>query len=237
MDDQQRLNERVLANFEAGLKKLREGEGANLDEVLRQHVRVIHERVGAPPEQPGYLHPKEMVPELEAAACRAVMAFRAERWLAQMAYYPCGSPLERVLDMALRVVGEENLTADVIIAHCRNGRHSERPGYGADQISICHQHQIGVFRVDFLVTGYDYDFDAREVVRRGQVAVEVDGHEFHEKTKEQAQHDKARDREIQRAGYQVFRFTGSEVWRDPIGCAREAVDAAFGRPARQPEGA
>jgi very-short-patch-repair endonuclease len=51
-----------------------------------------------------------------------------------------------------------------------------------------------------------------------RLAVEVDGHEFHEKTKDQAARDKRRDRELQQEGWNVFRFTGSEVWRVPFGC-------------------
>lgn len=41
--------------------------------------------------------------------------------------------------------------------------------------------------------------------------VEVDGHDFHEKTKEQAARDKRRDRDMVSSGYSVMRFTGSEV--------------------------
>lgn len=45
------------------------------------------------------------------------------------------------------------------------------------------------------------------------LAIEIDGHDFHEKTKEQASRDKARDRSITRAGYQVLRFTGSDLYQ------------------------
>ncbi len=52
--------------------------------------------------------------------------------------------------------------------------------------------------------------------------LECDGHDFHEKTKEQAAKDKRRDRELQHLGYRVFRFTGSEIHNDAIACAIEA---------------
>ena len=55
------------------------------------------------------------------------------------------------------------------------------------------------------------------------VVVEVDGHEFHERTKQQAQRDKSRDRALTAAGYTVVRFTGSEVWRNPVSCAEEVL--------------
>lgn len=71
---------------------------------------------------------------------------------------------------------------------------------------------IGPYRVDFMLTGLEKD----------QLVVEVDGHEFHEKTKAQAQHDKERDRFLISQGFQVARFTGSEVFADPFQCAQES---------------
>lgn len=61
--------------------------------------------------------------------------------------------------------------------------------------------------------------------RRGRdvyVAIECDGHDFHERTKEQAERDKKRDRDIQSLGWNVARFTGSEIVRDPKGTADKA---------------
>lgn len=53
-------------------------------------------------------------------------------------------------------------------------------------------------------------------------AIECDGHDFHEKTKEQAKRDKQRERAIIGAGYTVIRFTGSEIHEDPYKCVQEA---------------
>ncbi len=47
-----------------------------------------------------------------------------------------------------------------------------------------------------------------------KVAIECDGHEFHEKTKEQAKRDKAKDRYLQSKGWIIARFTGSEIVKD-----------------------
>lgn len=55
------------------------------------------------------------------------------------------------------------------------------------------------------------------------VVVECDGHEFHERTAEQAEHDRARDRAMTAAGYRVFRFTGREIQRDAGRCAAEVM--------------
>ena len=77
------------------------------------------------------------------------------------------------------------------------------------------QVRCGPHRVDFLFIGFCCE------VNPAMVAVECDGHEFHERTKEQAARDKARDRDLARMGIHVMRFTGSEVHRNPAACARE----------------
>lgn len=56
------------------------------------------------------------------------------------------------------------------------------------------------------------------------LAIECDGHEYHERTKQQAAYDRARDREILRHGVPTIRFTGSEIYRDADQCAREVVE-------------
>lgn len=81
------------------------------------------------------------------------------------------------------------------------------------------QVQLEDWRVDFVF-----------YVRGGRVwlplIVECDGHDFHERTKEQAAKDRGRDRSAQMTGYEIFRFTGSEIWRDPMKCARQVTEWA-----------
>lgn len=74
------------------------------------------------------------------------------------------------------------------------------------------------YRADFLIS---YPFFGAHFA----VVVECDGHDFHERTKRQAAHDRRRDRELQQLGYQVFRFTGSELSADARGCAAEVLTA------------
>lgn len=90
-----------------------------------------------------------------------------------------------------------------------------------DILTLTQQVQIGSYRVDFLLTYLDEPL-GREP---GRVAVEIDGHDFHERTKQQAQRDKSRDRALLVEGIPVMRFTGSEVYKDPFKCAREAAHA------------
>lgn len=77
------------------------------------------------------------------------------------------------------------------------------------------QARIGRYRIDFRVTLVGND---REIT---QVLVECDGHDFHEKTRQQAAHDKRRSRELLREGSDIVRFTGSEIFKNAAGCADE----------------
>jgi very-short-patch-repair endonuclease len=58
------------------------------------------------------------------------------------------------------------------------------------------------------------------------IAIECDGHDFHEKTKKQARYDKQRERALIKEGYTVIRFTGSEIYADPLKCADEIFEVA-----------
>jgi len=62
--------------------------------------------------------------------------------------------------------------------------------------------------------------------QRSGIAIECDGHAFHEKTKEQAASDKRRDRDLLAAGFPVMRFTGSEIFKDPLACAEQVREVA-----------
>lgn len=60
-----------------------------------------------------------------------------------------------------------------------------------------------------------------------KMVIECDGHEFHERTKEQARRDRERDRFLQSIGYLVFRYTGAEIWADVFERADEAVKVLY----------
>lgn len=65
------------------------------------------------------------------------------------------------------------------------------------------------FRADFAIPSKD-------------IAIEIDGHEYH-KTKEQRTSDAKRERALQKEGWQVIRFTGSEVFANCDKCVREVM--------------
>ena len=81
------------------------------------------------------------------------------------------------------------------------------------------QFEIENYRIDFLI-GVGFE-DHRKFF-----AVECDGHDFHERTKEQAERDRYRDRQLTGLGYVCVRFTGSEIWRDPYDCAWQFIHLA-----------
>jgi very-short-patch-repair endonuclease len=91
----------------------------------------------------------------------------------------------------------------------------------ANELHIAPQASIAGYRVDFLLW----------FIQGGKptgLAVECDGHDWHEKTKEQASRDKARDRAILAAGYPVVRFSGSDIFRDSLKCMSEVNDLLCG---------
>lgn len=91
-------------------------------------------------------------------------------------------------------------------------------GLRGEWVHLRPQATILNFRVDFLIT-----FSVRN--RRPEaLIVECDGHNFHDRTPEQASRDRERDRELTASGYRVFRFTGTDLNRRPIECATEIVE-------------
>lgn len=79
------------------------------------------------------------------------------------------------------------------------------------------QNRVYEYRADFL-------FKVNCLGDYKVLVVEVDGHDFHERTKQQAAYDKSRNRALQRRGIHVIRFTGSEVYKNPAQCAEEVQD-------------
>lgn len=84
---------------------------------------------------------------------------------------------------------------------------------GVPTLALTQQERLVGHRVDFVVR-----------LGRAQAVVECDGHDFHERTKTQAQHDRSMDRALQRAGFTILRFTGAEIVRNAEKCAVEVLD-------------
>lgn len=84
-------------------------------------------------------------------------------------------------------------------------------------ISILAQASVGKYRADFLARVAHHD--------GGYVwgAIECDGHDHHDLTREQAIKDRERDRFFQAQGLLVLRYTGSEIWSAPLKAATGAL--------------
>jgi very-short-patch-repair endonuclease len=117
----------------------------------------------------------------------------------------CESPLEQRLLMKFM-----ELTAQAG-ANCIITQDCVCMDFGPHWIELLPQAQIcdGRYRADFLL-----DVRLNDGAARHAIVVEVDGHDYHERTKEQARRDKRRDRDMAAEGLTVLRFTGSEVWKD-----------------------
>jgi very-short-patch-repair endonuclease len=139
------------------------------------------------------------------------------------------SPIEKLMVTALSVIVaiRSRVFTDMFVVKAHEVE-SFKEGIAKDGKSafiVQPQAQLGDWRVDFLLHVPDW---AESTGEWKQVVVECDGHDFHEKTKEQAAKDRRRDRAVQKAGIKVLRFTGSELWRDPMRCAAEVIDVIEG---------
>lgn len=118
----------------------------------------------------------------------------------------CESPIEQMLAIAMKRIQMENIL---------------KYNPYIDIVAIDNQAEIMCndkkYRVDFLIT---VDYKEQEYKF---FIIECDGYEFHQKTKEQVERDNKRQRLLQKEGYEVIRFSGSEIWNKPLRCANEIL--------------
>jgi very-short-patch-repair endonuclease len=91
------------------------------------------------------------------------------------------------------------------------------------EVGIIPQFSIGGYIADFYIHALPDECKYKEWVSC-EMAVEIDGHDFHEKTKEQASYDKRRDRYFLTEGTPTVRYTGTDVHVNPQGMARDALE-------------
>jgi len=128
----------------------------------------------------------------------------------------CESPIEELLLVALYNASkiDENDIIFMTDSPLRDALH--------DQVVYVHQQtSIDKYRVDIAIHDCSLPFD---IAPPRIMIVECDGHDFHERTKEQARRDKQRDRFLVSKGFKLLRFTGSEIWADPEACADEIIN-------------
>lgn len=136
------------------------------------------------------------------------------------------SPIEWLFGMAAWSVGTFSDCATMLEVGNREDLIAACSASSGHRIFFAQQISLGNYRVDFL-------FVAKcESGVTTLLAVECDGHEFHERSKEQAARDKSRDRELMSQGILVLRFTGSEIWADAVSCVNQVIAALQGAMAR-----
>jgi very-short-patch-repair endonuclease len=125
----------------------------------------------------------------------------------------CESPIEVALGAAILVADmleHENMRSGFVLSGVR-----ELDDYRDDLALLIPQFPWEGYRIDFALRLPRYKFK--------YLFIECDGHEFHERTKKQAERDRSKDRLIQNAGIPILRFTGSEIYRDAGKCASEVL--------------
>lgn len=127
--------------------------------------------------------------------------------LSQKLLSVCESPIE--IELATALIAESALN-EISVQLCGMSA-------GPEGIVLTIEPQVvfGKYRADFLIMLSPWPGT------RSYVVVECDGHEFHERTKEQAKRDRERDRYMTSAGHPFLRFTGSEIHKEPMVCANE----------------
>jgi hypothetical protein len=84
------------------------------------------------------------------------------------------------------------------------------------------------YRLDFAVEPLDewLRFALLQAGHMLKVGVELDGHDYHERTRDQVISRNRRDRDLAAAGWRVLHFSGSELERNPMLAVAEVLEAA-----------
>ena len=139
----------------------------------------------------------------------------------------CQSPIEQLFYSAITVVLDMN-GLEFKEIHLDN----DKTAYSG--IDIMPQEKINKYRVDFCLYYYSslvvdvntLRTEYKEICKK--IAVELDGQSFHDTDEKQRRYEKARDRFLQKKGFKVFRYTGSEIVRDPFAAALECIAYLIG---------
>lgn len=156
-------------------------------------------------------------------------AWRIRRWLSF-----CESPIEAALAAHLALTPVSTWPGTRLLSALPDTRaggdriawgavpfamDATRFGSDAPVYEVWAQQPVDRYRLDFLAI-----YKPANRRKPKFVAVECDGHDFHERTRAQAERDRSRDRDMAMHGYGVLRFTGSEIARDAVACAAQVAE-------------
>lgn len=90
---------------------------------------------------------------------------------------------------------------------------------------------VDEFRSQLTVTAgdqvYRLDFALVADNPRVRVAIELDGHDFHERTPEQVEARNQRDADLLNAGWVVLHFSGRQILQHPFDCLDLVIETAI----------
>ena len=123
----------------------------------------------------------------------------------------CRSPIEQIFSLAFEIM--------LFV------KHYDLFGYvifnSQQDIYVGSKHYV----VDFAFDTDDICIeDAKDKFNVFKIVIECDGHDFHEKSKEQVKKNNQRDLDLKMAGYDVLHFSGSQLYNEPFQCADKAID-------------
>ena len=131
-----------------------------------------------------------------------------EEYIESFVIDKCESPIEELFALALHT--NDIINEIWLLFHEYFGEECE--------VVLTKQHLIDKYRVDFFI----------QIMKKGQTEtayiIELDGHDFHEKTKEQVKRRNERDRFFASNGMTVIRFSGSEVYNNPDECVESVCE-------------
>ena len=99
-----------------------------------------------------------------------------------------------------------------------------------DYIFLLSQREIRIDKKRYVA---DFYFESDEYVNKfdtnKKIIIECDGHDFHQKTKQQVQYDNEREYDLKMAGYEIIRFSGTQIYNNPFKCAEDAYNYIISR--------
>lgn len=144
-------------------------------------------------------------------------------------YSKITSPIEQAFLVAFEIISKSKSYCETVLYRIEMSEDLvwDFGDISASSIHITVEPQkiFGKYRVDFLIRFCEHikSEEKKNYFRIRDLIVECDGHDFHERTKEQASRDRKKDRYLQELGYKVYRFTGSDIWKNPFECAEDVL--------------
>lgn len=153
-----------------------------------------------------------------------------EKLVSKVKEYYCGNMLEKEYEQNISLVNCESPIEQLLALALEENNIGTMGIFNPfiDVLSIENQKEIDVsvtekVRVDFLITVMYKNQGLSSQDGIVSFVVECDGHEFHQKTKEQVEKDNIRTRKLQLKGYEVLRFSGSEIYKSPYKVATDII--------------